>query len=99
MVRINVKDFLTAEEWLDLLNRDGNGLPQCCGAVSEMRERIMDIVHNGFELYPSAVRHFQDCFENLLHYHPLDEWNGSPLIRLAQQIKDAVDAPEGALQK
>lgn len=43
----DVKIELTDEEWMSCLDQERDGLPACCGNVSELRDRLFSIVRGG----------------------------------------------------
>lgn len=55
---------LTNDEWMSLINADGEGLPRCCANISNVRDMIMSAARdNGVVLVPGYfAEKLEDAF-------------------------------------
>ena len=59
------------EQWMSILDQTRDGLPACCGNLSELRDRIFSIVRNGCEVSEWEYTFLARAFWNAQCSHDL----------------------------
>ena len=82
-----LKIELTDHEWIDLLDREGEGLPMCCANISGLRDEIRYMLENGRTVNEEIARSFNMrwnwCFGGQFPGHDLPN---SPAHKIHDQI-------------
>lgn len=86
-----VKLNFTPEEWLDLMNTEGEFLPACCATISHVRDVLIATVREGGFIRATDL---YEIVEALKGHHECGPEGGDPESRLIQTweaIKDDAD--------
>jgi hypothetical protein len=87
----SVKLDFTAEEWVDLMNTEGEFLPMCCATISNIRDVLIGCLREGGFIRVTEL--FEIC-EALKNHHDCSDEGSDPQNRLMQtwdKIKDDAD--------
>lgn len=82
----------TNDEWVDLLDTEGEFLPACCGNISEVRDHLFSAIRNGRMI---SSRDLRQCYELLIGHgceddHEDEENPINRLIKLWLAVADDV---------
>lgn len=81
-----VKLNFTAEEWVDLMDTEGEFLPMCCGTISHIRDVLIGCLRDGGMITASDL---SEIVQLLKDHHDCGDNDSDPLVRL-QQTWDAI---------
>lgn len=82
---------LTDEEWMSLINKDRNGLPECCANISDLRDQIIQIARDGATLAPWNGIQFLRAYRVARDGHDFNDEEFPALMRLVREVAHSMD--------
>lgn len=70
---------MTAEEWMQLINKEGTALPSCCANISYFRDCIIDVARNDGEIHNWEQRDILKAYNWCVDSH--EEIGDNPIIQ------------------
>lgn len=81
---------LSDEEWMSLINKERDGLPECCANISELREQIIQIARDGARLAAWNGMEFLRAYRVACDGHTFDEETTPVLLRLVREVAESM---------
>lgn len=82
---------LTDSEWMSLINKERDGLPECCANISELRDQIIQIIRDGGKLAPWNGMQFLRAYRVCRDGHDLNDETTPVLMKLVREVAESMD--------
>ena len=79
---------LTDQEWMSLINKEREGLPPCCGNISELRDQIITIAREGAQHAAWNATQFLRAYRVARDGHNLEQLPA--LMKLVREVAESM---------
>lgn len=81
---------LTDEEWMSLINKERDGLPECCANIGELRDQIIQIARDGATLAPWNGMQFLRAYRVARDGHEITDETAPVLMKLVREVTESM---------
>jgi hypothetical protein len=84
-----VRVDLTDAEWMSIIDMERDGLPACCGSISDLRDDVISLARNSGRLYRTTAEMLIEDYDDAIGRHS----DGEPmpvLDKLIAQVREAL---------
>jgi len=85
----SVQSTLTDSEWVSLINKERGGLPECCGNISELRDRVIALAREGGLLPAWDSMMLLRAYRVARDGHDFTEEEHPALLKLVREVAEA----------